>query len=242
MLTLNQTIEILKNFSLKHKQLGKGTSSAHFYFGDKWEVNDNDDLLYPLMWVSLLPTQTDKSGLVTRKFQIDISDKVNLDESNETHVLSDTESICFDLLNYLEQVADGQEIGMLFGNTSELTDYTEDRDDTVSGWFFTVEIKAHQQSTSCYLPIVNGNILDDNYIYVGGTYTPITNTMSILTEEFIYGTDPVVLSNTPTNILTVFAGASVLFNTDDYTRSGATFTITNPLVENGDKIRITYTY
>lgn len=169
MLTLNQTIEILKNFSLKHKQLGRGTSNKHFYFGDKWEVNDNDDLNYPLMWVSLLPTQTDKSGLVTRKFQIDISDKVNPDESNESHVLSDTESICFDLLNYLEQVADGQEIGMLFGDTSELTDYTEDRDDTVSGWFFTVEIKAHQNNTSCNLPINNGNILDANYIYVGGT-------------------------------------------------------------------------
>lgn len=169
MLTLNQTIEILKNFSLKHKQLGKGTSNAHFYFGDKWEVNDNDDLLYPLMWVSLLPTQTDKSGLVTRKFQIDISDKVNLNESNENHVLSDTESICFDLLNYLEQVADTADIGLLFGNTSELTDYTEDRDDMVSGWFFTVEIKTHQNNTSCNLPINAGNILDDNYIYVGGT-------------------------------------------------------------------------
>jgi hypothetical protein len=169
MLTLNQTIEILKNFSLKHKQLGKGISNKHFYFGDKWEVNDNDDLNYPLLWVSLLPTQTDKSGLVTRKFQIDISDKVNLDESNETHVLSDTESICFDLLNYLEQVADSQEIGMLFGNTSELTDYTEDRDDMVSGWFFTVEVKSHQNNTNCNLPIEAGNILDDNYIYVGGT-------------------------------------------------------------------------
>lgn len=169
MLTLNQTIEILKNFSLKHKQLGKGTSNAHFYFGDKWEVNDNDDLLYPLMWVSLLPTQTDKSGLVTRKFQIDISDKVNLNESNENHVLSDTESICFDLLNYLEQVADTADIGLLFGNTSELTDYTEDRDDMVSGWFFTVEIKSHLQGSSCNLPITSGNIFDNNYIYVGGT-------------------------------------------------------------------------
>ena len=118
MLTLNQTIEILKNFSLKHKQLGRGISSNHFYFGDKWEVNANDALLYPLMWVSLLPTVPDKSGLVTRKFQIDISDKVNKDESNETHVLSDTESICFDLLNYLEQIADASEIGMLFGNTT----------------------------------------------------------------------------------------------------------------------------
>jgi len=167
MLTLNQTIEILKNFSLKHKQLGKGTSSAHFYFGDKWEVNANDALLYPLMWVSLLPTVPDKSGLVTRKFQIDISDKVNKDESNETHVLSDTESICFDLLNYLEQIADASEIGMLLGNTSELTDYTEDRDDMVSGWFFTVEIKSHQQGTSCNLPINSGSILDSTYIYVG---------------------------------------------------------------------------
>jgi hypothetical protein len=168
MLTLNQTIEILKNFSLKHKALGKGTSNAHFYFGDKWEVNNNDDLQYPLMWVSLLPTTPDRSGLVTRKFQIDISDKVNLNESNETHVLSDTEAICFDLLNYLEQVADTAEIGMLLGDNSDLTDYTEDRDDQVSGWFFTVDIKSHLSGASCNLPINSGNILDANYIYVGG--------------------------------------------------------------------------
>jgi len=34
MLTLNQTIEILKNFSSKHKSLNS------FYFGDKWEVDE----------------------------------------------------------------------------------------------------------------------------------------------------------------------------------------------------------
>ena len=168
MLTLNQTVEILKNFSLKHKQLGRGTSNSHFYFGDKWEVNANDDLHYPLMWVSLLPTQPDKSGLVTRKFQIDISDKVNRDESNETHVLSDTESICFDLLNYLEQISDNEDIGLRISKNTQLTDYTEDRDDMVSGFFFEITLSSHIAGFSCNLPINSGNIFDGNYIYVGG--------------------------------------------------------------------------
>jgi hypothetical protein len=170
MLTLNQTIEIFKNFSLRHKSLGKNQTTSNFYFGDPWEVDASFAPTYPFMLVTLLPTAYDKSGLITRKFQIDISDKVKLDETNENHVLSDVEQICFDLFNYLEQLADSGDIGINIGNVSELTDYTEGRDDSVSGWYFTIELKSHQQETSCNLPIFNGNILDSNYVYVGNQY------------------------------------------------------------------------
>lgn len=169
MLTLNQTIEILKNFSFKHKALGKNQSEKTFYFGDSWEVAASNGIEYPFMFATLLPTKPDKSGMITRKFQIDISDKVNLDESNENHVLSDTESICFDFINYIEQIQDAGDVLIKLGEVSELTDYTEGRDDMVSGWFFTIEIICHQSGTSCNLPIFDGNIFDGNYIYVGGS-------------------------------------------------------------------------
>lgn len=161
MLTLNQTIEILKNFTSKHKQLNS------FYFGDKWEVGASDNIQYPLLWCSLQNVaMTD--NVVERRFLIDISDKVNLDESNENHVLSDCEQIAFDLLNYLEQISDNEDIGLRISRNTQLTDYTEDRDDMVSGFFFEITLSSHIAGFSCNLPINSGNIFDGNYIYVGG--------------------------------------------------------------------------
>ncbi len=167
MLTLNQTVEILKNFTSKHKALNS------FYFGDKWEVGASDTVQYPLLWCALLDSSV-SSNLVSYRFQIDISDKVNLDESNETHVLSDCQQICLDLLNYLEQISDNEEIGITASKDATFTDYTEDRDDMVSGWFFEVTINSHIYNNSCNLPIVGGSILDGNYIYVGGNTTGTT--------------------------------------------------------------------
>ena len=161
MLTLNQTIEILKNFTSKHKALNS------FYFGDKWEVGASENIQYPLLWCSLQNVaMTD--NVVERRFLIDISDKVNLDESNENHVLSDCEQIAFDLLNYLEQISDNENIGLRISKNTQLTDYTEDRDDMVSGFFFEITLSSHIAGFSCDLPINSGNIFDSNYIYVGG--------------------------------------------------------------------------
>jgi hypothetical protein len=169
MLTLNQEIEIFKNFSLKHKQLGKGISNYNFFFGNEWDIEASNKAQYPLMWVQLLPTKAEPRGAITRTFQIDFSDLVNQDKSNENHVLSDCEQLCIDLINYLDSInSENQDIIMNIGNVSEITDYQEKKDNDVSGWFFTVEIKSHQEGTSCNLPINSGNIFDENYIYVGG--------------------------------------------------------------------------
>lgn len=244
MLTLNQTIEIFDQFSFKHKALGKNQSRNNFFFGDSAEVESFSTRQYPLMWVTKLPTTPDKSGLIIRKFQVEVTDKVNLGESNETHVLSDTEQVLLDLVWYLESIADGGEILLNLGAISDITDFTEKRDDMVSGNYMTVEIRSHAENTTCYLPINSGTILRSNYIYINGSTITPTSDMSILTEEFIYGTDPLVLAHTPTAIISVFAVASPLFETDDYTRVTTTFTInpSNSIVSNGDKIRITYAY
>lgn len=169
MMTLNQKVEIFEQFSFKHKSLGKNQSRNNFYFGDNWEVGASGNIQYPLMWVSKLPTTPDKSGMIIHKFQVDISDKVNLDESNELHVLSDTEQICLQLISYIESIADSQEILINVGNVTDITDYTEKRDDQVSGNYFTIEIKSHQEQTTCNLPIFDGTIFKGNYVYTGGT-------------------------------------------------------------------------
>jgi len=159
MLTLNQTTEILKNFALKHK----GVNS--FYFGDLPERDASEKVIYPNVQAVLQGSDI-TDNVVSRRFTIVVSDLVNTDESNETHVLSDCELICYDLLNYLEQVETEGNIGMQVVKNGTLTDFTERFDDDVTGWFFDVTISSHIEGFSCDLPINSGNIFDANYIYV----------------------------------------------------------------------------
>lgn len=165
MITLNQNIEILKNFALKHKALNT------FYFGDEWEVGASSPIVYPFM-NAILQSSASVNDIITRKFLIVISDLVNKDESNENHVLSDTEQICYDLPMYLRGVVNS---GLLktfkIVENISLTDFTERNDDEVAGHYFEIEMSSHIGNSSCYLPIETGNILDGNYLYLGGSTT-----------------------------------------------------------------------
>jgi hypothetical protein len=165
MVTLNQDIEILKNFALKHKGINT------FYFGDEWEVGASNPIVYPLM-NAILQSSVSAKGVISRKYLIVISDLVNKDESNENQVLSDTEQICYDLPMYLRGVVNS---GLLSTfkvvEDISLTDFTERNDDEVSGHFFEITMSSHIGNASCNLPISAGNILDNNYIYLGGSTT-----------------------------------------------------------------------
>lgn len=202
--TLNQTIEIFEQFSYKHKAIGKNLSRSNFYFGDEWEIGGKE---YPLVWLSKLPTTYDKSGMVIHKFQVDISDKVNNDESNETNVLSDTEQLCFNCIDYIEQIAQEADFTINIGSVSEITDYTEKRDDKVSGNYFTIEIKSHNLNNSCVLPIFDGTIFKANYIYLNGSIVN-TSEMPITTETFTNQTGSnIPLSQTVSKMVGVFNGS-----------------------------------
>ncbi len=178
MLTLNQTTEILKNFSSKHKAL-KGS----FYFGDEWESQSSNELNYPNMHV-VLQSSSVNDNTVSNTFRIIISDLVNNGETNETHVLSDTQLICIDLLNYLEQVSDSGDLGgFTVIKTANLTDFTESREDDVSGWFFDLTLNSSIDFNSCNLPIEDGNILDNNYIYINGSYEQTCGDFQVLIKD-----------------------------------------------------------
>lgn len=162
MITLNQDIEILKNFAIKHKGINT------FYFGDEWEVGASEPIVYPLM-NAILQSSASVKGIVTRKYLIIISDLVNKDESNENQVLSDVEQICYDLPNYLRIVQNGGTLSTFkVKEDISLTDFTERNDDEVTGHYFEIEMSSHIGNASCNLPMTAGGILDGSYIYLGG--------------------------------------------------------------------------
>jgi hypothetical protein len=198
MITLNQDIEILKNFALKHKGINT------FYFGDEWEVGASNPIVYPLM-NAILQSSVSVKGVISRKYLIVISDLVNKDESNENQVLSDTEQICYDLPMYLRSVANS---GLLSTfkvvEDISLTDFTERNDDEVSGHFFEITLSSHIGNASCNLPIAAGGILDGNYIYLGGS-TASTSCLPVV----IYDQEGNILqtfTNGGTYIVTVLDG------------------------------------
>lgn len=173
-LTLNQEVEILRNFCLKHKQINS------FCFGDESETLSSITPNYPMLEAILEGSAYDK-GKITRRYNIIVSDLVNKDESNETHVLSDIEQVCFDLINYLKQVANTGLLGNF--NVSEnitLTDFTQRSNDEHAGFFFELSITSYIDNSACNLPISEGTILDNNYIYVGGaTEAPIVGNFKV---------------------------------------------------------------
>jgi hypothetical protein len=169
MLTLNQDIEIFKNFALKHKGINS------FYFGDESEADTNIEIVYPFMNV-ILQGSSVTDNVLSRKYLIVISDLVNKDISNVNQVLSDVERLCYDVPNYLRQVRNSGYLGAFrFDPNISLTDFTERNDDDVSGHFFDLTISSAVGNDGCNLPISSGNILDNNYIYVGGLIAPTSN-------------------------------------------------------------------
>lgn len=177
MLTLNQDIELFKNFALKHKGINS------FYFGDESEADTNVEIVYPFMNV-ILQGSSITEGVVSRKYMIVISDLVNKDISNVNQVLSDVERLCYDVPNYLRQVRNSGYLGAFkFDANISLTDFTERNDDDVSGHFFDLTISSAIGNDSCVLPINSGNILDNNYIYVGGTINQIVGNFQVLIQD-----------------------------------------------------------
>lgn len=173
MITLNQDIELFKNFALKHKGINS------FYFGDESEADTNVEIVYPFMNV-ILQGSSVTDNVVSRKYMIVISDLVNKDISNINQVLSDTERICYDVPSYLRQVRNSGYLGAFrFDPNISLTDFTERNDDDVSGHYFDLTISSAVGNDGCNLPIDSGNILDNNYIYVGGTINQIVGNFQV---------------------------------------------------------------
>lgn len=173
MITLNQDIELFKNFALKHKGINS------FYFGDESEADTNVEIVYPFMNV-ILQGSSVTDNVVSRKYMIVISDLVNKDISNINQVLSDTERICYDVPSYLRQVRNSGYLGTFrFDPNISLTDFDGRNDDDTSGHYFDLTISSAVGNDGCNLPISSGNILDNNYIYVGGYINQVVGNFQV---------------------------------------------------------------
>jgi hypothetical protein len=233
MLTLNQEIEILKNFTFKHRGL-----NSYYHEGESVENPTTESPTYPKL-ESFVESYDCTKDMSTTKFKLIISDLVTKDLRNRDKVLSDLRSVATDFLYYMRQIErDKYFPGFRVQKDIQLLDFNEG-DDGEAGWIFDYTITSHIGNYSCSLPINGGNILDNNYIYINGSTTPITSNTMIAQDEFTYDGNPMVLSQIPDIMIASFAGGNVINETDDYaiaTKSGHLH------FEIGTKIKFTYTY
>ena len=158
--TYNNVIDTLKQWGTNHYQIQKVSS------GDVHEFDLEKNNKYPLMHINFVSVDAEASRM-TFNFQVFICDLVNEDESNEQEVLSDTLSICTDLIAtfksgeslYLSSTSHGEEARYFVEEDFFLEPFTERFDNSVSGFVFELPIIIEQPYDTCNIPQPTTNII-----------------------------------------------------------------------------------
>lgn len=139
-LTLNQTVQLIKELAQSHQQIDS------VYFGDLWEFL-NVDNVYPALFYSL--TGTSISGkILTHSFSLFFFDREIQNEKNETDVLSDRLIVAQDILSMMKNPTFDWEIE----DSVNFEYYTESDDDYLCGVKMDVNISYPYLSDRCKLP------------------------------------------------------------------------------------------
>lgn len=139
-ITLRQLIEVFKQFADDHPQINS------FGQGDVWEITANK-LQHPTLWVDI-QASTINRNTVSYAFQVYCMDLVNKNESNELDVQNDIFMILRDLIIILKR-----DYELIPENSSiQITPFTENFDDEVSGWFINLNLEAEVTYGECDVP------------------------------------------------------------------------------------------
>ena len=139
-LTLNQTVQLIKELGQSHEQIDS------VYFGDLWEFLNTDNI-YPALFYSLTGTQI-QGKILTHSFSLFFFDREIQDEKNETDVLSDRLIVAQDILSMMKNPTFDWEIE----DNVNIEYYTETEVDFLSGVKMDVSISFPYLSDRCTLP------------------------------------------------------------------------------------------
>ena len=90
-LTLNQIVNQITTFGNNHEQI------KFVYFGDVWERLSNGEVTYPALFFTLTDAQI-LAKQIQYNFSIYVMDRMLMEETNETEVLSDMTLIGQDMV------------------------------------------------------------------------------------------------------------------------------------------------
>jgi hypothetical protein len=140
-MTLNQIIKQITEFGNNHEQI------KFVYFGDVWERLSNGEVTYPAMFFNLNDAQI-LAKQIQYNFSIYVMDRMLMEETNETEVLSDMTLVGQDMVANLRNHI----YNWVVSDNMSVTFYTESDPDYLAGIKIDFSLTLSSLNDTCQIP------------------------------------------------------------------------------------------
>lgn len=152
----NDLIELFEDIARRHYQINT------FFLGRDWELENNNDLQYPVLQVypevAKMPINNWKEyKTLDLTFNVKVIDLTVPGEENERDVHSDTLRIAQDIVNELNQHPYYIRSNVSLMEDIDFTAIEEFEDDVTAGWQFQLKLRIINANTFCGMPMAELN-------------------------------------------------------------------------------------
>jgi hypothetical protein len=144
-MTLNQIVKELTKLGNDHEQIN------FVYFGDVWERLSNGEVTYPAMFFTLTGA-TIGSKEIAYSFSLYFMDRMLMEETNETEVLSDMTQVAGDLVAQLRYPEDYSIVTWTPSQSMPLSFFTESDPDLLAGVKLDTTLTVPFLNDRCQVP------------------------------------------------------------------------------------------
>ena len=157
--TLNQLIGYFEAFADAHGQI------KDFGYGSTSEISTTEQMKFPYLWVtnatsSAIEVSRNKTVIPNLTFQFLVLDQWNnqsnykdvngLNSNNTGEIMSDTQQICMDIVNYVSNYLRDQKVLIPDGGVVTIEPIQDDTTDKAYGWMLTLDLKI--LNLNCNIP------------------------------------------------------------------------------------------
>jgi hypothetical protein len=144
-MTLNQIVKELTTIGNDHEQIN------FVYFGDVWERLSNGEVTYPAMFMTLTGASFGAKE-IAYSFSLYFMDRMLMEETNETEVLSDMTQVAGDIVAQLRYPEDYSIVTWTLNQNLPITFYTEEDPDLLAGVKLDISLSLPFINNRCQVP------------------------------------------------------------------------------------------
>ena len=144
-MTLNQIVKELTKIGNDHEQIN------YVYFGDVWERISNGEVTYPAMFMTLTGASFGAKD-IGYSFSLYFMDRMLMEETNETEVLSDMTQVAGDIVAQLRYPEDYSIVTWTLNQNLPITFYTESDPDLLAGVKLDITLTLPFINDRCQVP------------------------------------------------------------------------------------------
>jgi hypothetical protein len=144
-MTLNQIVKELTKLGNDHEQIN------FVYFGDVWERLSNGEVTYPAMFFTLTGA-TFGAKEIGYSFSLYFMDRMLMEETNETEVLSDMTQVAGDIVAQLRYPEDYSIVTWSPSQSMPLSFFTESDPDLLAGVKLDTTLTVPFLNDRCQVP------------------------------------------------------------------------------------------